>query len=132
MPIFFLAIALLLPVLAHGADKAATPNPALVAQYESSPKELNAKLAECKAQRNIVQVLADASCMSAQEVINRRQRKLLESKCSAADTFVYVPPDIKADRLEEFLAKRAPAKEKLEACGLTKEQWVKSHLHGKR
>lgn len=48
--------------------------------------------------------------------------------CAAADTFVFVPPNIKAAELENYLKANTPKPEVLKKCGITREEWLASAL----
>lgn len=125
---------ILLPALlsvainASAATETAKPDPSLVARYEKNNAELKAKLAECNSRKDIALVLADVQCISAQEAINRHQRKVLTSKCNSSDTFVFVPATLNGGDLEAYLIKHAPSEEALRRCNLTKDLWVAQEI----
>lgn len=113
-----------------GATGAVSPDPVLVSRFSSNSNELSAKMAACKKLPNVAAVLADVGCVSAQTALNQRQKKMIDAKCSSADTFVFVPPGLQGDELKAYLLAHAPSAKALSQCGLTQDQWVKSHLAG--
>lgn len=120
--------ALICPLSSFAEQVTAKPDPNLIARYEANPKELETKLAECKSKNDPVSFLTNVSCVSAEEVLMRRERKNLASKCSGVETFVFVPNGLKGKELETFLLKRAPSDAVLKDCGQTKEQWMQEYL----
>lgn len=124
--VFFGTLTCPLPSLA--VQVLAKPDPGLVARYEANPKELTDKLSEYKAKTDPVTFLTDVSCVSAEEVLKRRERKNLASKCSGAETFVFVPNGLKGKELEAYLLKRTPSDAAIKDCGQTKEQWMQAYL----
>ncbi|RRR99873.1 hypothetical protein EIP75_23740 [Aquabacterium soli] len=113
-----------------GATGSVSPDPVLVSRFSSNKSELSAKMAACKKLPNIDAVLADVGCVSAQAAVNQRQKKMIDAKCSSADTFVFVPSGLQGDELTAYLLAHAPSANVLSQCGLTQDQWVKSHLAG--
>ena len=116
------------PLAFNSAQASAQPDEALVSRYEADRKQLEAKLAECKMKPDIAAVMADVSCMSAQKVINKRHQRMLASKCSSSDTFVYVPPGLSGKERASYLEQHAPSEKVLRACGQTKETWLHSYM----
>jgi hypothetical protein len=112
------------------ATGSVSPDPVLVSRYSSNKNELNAKLAACKKLPDIAAVLADVGCVSAQTAVSQRQKKMIDTKCSSADTFVFVPPGMHGDELKAYLLAHAPSSDVLSQCGQTQDQWVRSHLAG--
>lgn len=109
-------------------ENTAKPDPSLVARYEANNGELLAKMAECKKKGDLAAILTDVTCMSADEVMKRRTRQQLASKCRVGSTFVFVPRELKGTELEKYLLKHAPSDEALRNCGQSKDEWLKYNL----
>jgi hypothetical protein len=109
---------------ANAGPSTAKPDPARVKYYTDNVDARNAKLTECKSRNDLVAILTDVECVSADQVIRAKHQAMLTSKCNAADTFVYVSPNLNAIQRSKYLEAHMPSDEALSRCGLTKGQWL--------
>jgi Ni/Co efflux regulator RcnB len=65
---------------ANAAPATAKPDPALVQRYTDSVADRDAKLAECKRRNDLVKILTDVECVSADEAYKASQRKADQAK----------------------------------------------------
>lgn len=65
---------------ALAAPAPAKPDPALVQRYTDNPGDRDAKIAECKKRNNLVKIMTDVECVSADEAYKAQQRKALQPK----------------------------------------------------
>lgn len=52
--------------------------------------------------------------------------------CTSADTFVFVPPNVKAADLENYLKANAPKPAILQRCNLSPDEWLAGALREHR
>ena len=127
-PLFVCALLCIAPVAAFAAPKMATPDPAMVARYSQDSSARAAKIAECKKKFDMVGIMTDVGCMSADAADRKAQTAPVTSKCGPMDIFVFVPPSITGKAVEAYLVKNSPSATALKNCGQTKDQWLATSL----
>jgi hypothetical protein len=129
-PLLTCAFVGLMMHVSHSATAApsAQPDSALVARYEANESEFKAKVAECRAKKDLAEVLTDVGCMSAQEVSRKESKANLAIHCRVADLYVTVPPGLSDDAIRSYLQNNTPSEDALKRCNRSKEQWLQDEF----
>lgn len=109
---------------ANAGPSTAKPDPVRVKYYADNNEARTAKLTECKSRNDLVQILTDVECVSADQALKVKRDGSQTSKCNTMDTFVYVPPYLNSTERSKYLEARMPNDATLARCGLTKGQWL--------
>jgi hypothetical protein len=120
-------VSLAAPLMAL-AVKSAEPDPTLVSRYEANDQEFRAKVAECRAKKDLAEVLTDAGCASAQEVALRKRNANLSNRCRVSDLYVVVPQGLKDEEIRKYLQAHTPSDEALQRCKKEKAQWLQEQF----